>query len=321
MPGSLERGFSVSASDDEVCVSDAEQEWIEVVVPAKVALVEGIASELVSAVAAAEGGVEVRKGNVVFWVHSPDLETALADVRGCLQRLAGQGWQVDATQVRAGNLAPEENWRDAWKKFFQVTRLTRQIVVVPSWEVHEPLATDIPIHLDPGQAFGTGAHASTQLVLETMQELVDSGTLPVPETVFDLGTGSGILAIAAAKFWPATRITATDIDPLSIEATQANASNNGVGEQIEVSTKDLLDVEERFPVVLANIQAHVLRGLRDPLLDRLLPDATLLLSGILTAQIQPLVDFYCESGVVVIESIRQSRLNSEWSSAHLRRAS
>ncbi len=302
-------------------MSEAEQEWIEIVVPAKVALADGVAAELVLSVPAAKGGVQVRKGNVVLWVHPPDLEATLMEVRTCLQRLADRGWLVDADKVRAGDLAPEEDWRDAWKKFFHVTRLTRQIVVVPSWENHEALATDIPIHLDPGQAFGTGAHASTQLVLETMQDLVDEGALTPPKTVFDLGTGSGILAIAAAKFWPKTQIVATDIDPLSIKATQENASNNGVAEQIDVSTTDLLDVDGQFPVVLANIQAHILRGLRDSLLDRVEPGGTLLLSGILSAQIQPLVDFYCEAGTAALVQIRQSNLNADWSSAHLRRLS
>ncbi len=300
-------------------MSEAEQEWIEVVVPAKVALADGLAAELVRAVPAAVGGVQVRKGNVVFWVHPPDLEATLADVRSCLQRLANDGWLVDAAKVRAGNLAPEEDWRDAWKKFFHVTRLTRQIVVVPSWEEHEPLATDIPILLDPGQAFGTGAHASTQLVLETLQDLVDGGTLAKPRTLFDLGTGSGILAIAAAKFWPDVSIVATDIDPLSIKATRENASNNGVGAQIDVSTTDLASIEMCFPIVLANIQAHILRTLRDDLLPRLLPGGTLLLSGILTAQIRPVVDFYCETGSIELVAIRESKLNTEWSSAQLRR--
>jgi len=314
----------VSANTNRGTVSEAEQEWIEVVVPAKVVLADGLAAELVRAVEAARGGVQVRKGNVVFWVHPPALETTLEEVRSCLRGLAEQGWLVDPGKVRAGNLAPEEDWRDAWKKFFHTTRLTRQILVVPSWESCEPLATDIPIHLDPGQAFGTGAHASTQLVLETMQDLVDGGLLP-PETVFDLGTGSGILAIAAAKYWPSTRIVATDIDPLSIKATRENADNNGVGDRIEVSTTDLADVTPRFPLVLANIQAHILRGLRDDLLKRLAPKGTLLLSGILTAQIRPLVDFFCDESAgenaVELVAIRESKLNAEWSSAHLRRGS
>ncbi len=296
-----------------------EHDWIEVIVPIKVALADGVASELVQQVDAAQNGVEVRKGIVVFWVHPPDLEATLTDTRACLRRLASDGWEVDPDRLRAGNLAPEEDWRDAWKKFFHTTQLTRQIVVVPSWESYEPAATDITIHLDPGQAFGTGSHASTQLVLETLQKLIDEGGLDAPTNVFDLGTGSGILAIAAAKFWPNTCIVATDIDPLAIAATRENAENNHVADRIEASTMDLAAMTQDFPLVLANLQAHILRDLRDTLLPRVLRGGSLLLSGILSTQIQPLVDFYCESRLMELVEIQQSTLNTEWSSAHLRR--
>lgn len=302
-------------------MSEAVQDWIEIVVPAKVALADGVAAHLVESVPAAKAGVQVRQGNVVFWVHPPDLETTLAEVRSCLVGLREQGWLVEPERVRAGNLAPEQDWRDAWKKYFHTTRLTRQIVVVPSWETHEALATDIPIHLDPGQAFGTGAHASTQLVLETMQDLVDGEVFPAPDRVFDLGTGSGILAIAAVKFWPEVHVVATDIDPLSIQATRENALNNDVSGAIDVSTTDLEEVQGEYPLVLANIQAHILRVLRDALLARVAPGGSLLLSGILSAQIRPLVEFYCESKIMSLVRIRESQLNPEWSSAHLRRAS
>ncbi len=296
-----------------------EHEWIEVIVPVKVALADGVANALVQEVDAAQNGVEVRKGSVVFWVDPLCVEATLVETRGCLRRLASEGWDVDADRLHPGNLAPEEDWRDAWKKFFHTTRLTRQIVVVPSWESYEPSATDITIDLDPGQAFGTGSHASTQLVLETLQELIDAKQLNAPARVFDLGTGSGILAIAAAKFWPGTQIVATDIDPLAMKATRENAENNHVAERIEASTTDLTAVTHGFPLVLANLQAHILRDLRDDLLLRVLPSGTLLLSGILTTQIRPLVDFYCETNLMELVEIRQSQLNTEWSSAHLRR--
>ncbi len=288
------------------------------VVPCSVALADGMASELVDTVAAARHGVQVRKGEVVFWVAPADLESTLAEVRACLQALAQQGWSVDAERVRAGAEAPEEEWRDAWKKYFHVTRLTRQVVVVPSWEKYEALATDLPIHLDPGQAFGTGAHASTQLVLEHMQELADQG-LPAPERVFDLGTGSGILAIAAAKFWPSTHVVATDIDPLSITATVENATINAVAHQIAVSTDALDEVGGEFPLILANIQAHILRELRDAIIPKLQRGASLLLSGILSSQIESLVENYCEGGLLEVVAVRQSTLNADWSSAQLRR--
>lgn len=296
-----------------------KEEWIEVVVGCSVVLAEGVASELVEAVEAAQGGVQVRKDTVVFWVHPPDLEATLADVRQCLQRLQDSGWQVDPDRVRAGVLAPEEEWRDAWKKYFHVTRLTRQIVVVPSWESYQAEPSDLVVDLDPGQAFGTGAHASTQLVLEELQELVDSGDYAPPETLFDLGTGSGILAIAAAKFWPQTQITATDIDPLSISATNENAEKNGVHERIQVSTAALTAVEARFPLILANIQAHILRELRADLLPRLEEGGRLVVSGILSSQIHSLTEEYCQAADIELVGIRQSALNPDWSSAHFLR--
>jgi ribosomal protein L11 methyltransferase len=293
---------------------------MEVVVSTAVGLADGVASELVESVEAAQQGVQVRKGDVVFWVHPDELDKNVALVRACLQGLQDAGWNVDPDRVRAGARAPEEEWRDAWKKHFHVTRLTRQIVVVPSWETYEPLAADVPIHLDPGQAFGTGAHASTQLVLEYMQEFADAG-LPTPERVFDLGTGSGILAIVAAKLWPTSQIVATDIDPMSITATLENATQNGVQARIAVSTDPLGDVDGAFPLVLANLQAHILRELRDGLLPKLQPGASLLVSGILSSQIHALCEFYCEDRNLEVVDLRPSRLDADWSSAHLRRLS
>ncbi len=290
--------------------------WMEVVVACSVSLAEGMAAELVLEVSAASGGVQIRKNQVVFWVQPEDMAATLSEVENCLTKLAALGWDTGPEKVSAGSEAPEEEWRDAWKKYFHVTRLTRQIVVVPSWETYEAMAVDLPIHLDPGQAFGTGAHASTQLVLTSMQAMADSGY--VPDTVFDLGTGSGILAIAAAKFWPQCTIVATDIDPLSISATLENGANNNVQDQIEVSTTELNCVEGQFPLILANLQAHILRGLVHDLLPRLAQGGDLLLSGILHAQIQPLVDFFCSEGTLEVVSITNSELNPDWSSAHLR---
>jgi ribosomal protein L11 methyltransferase len=294
-------------------------EWVEVVVSCSVACTEGVASELVNSVGSAKGGVELRRDSVVFWVHPPELEVTIAEVRACLQGLKDQGWQIDPNRVRAGALAPEEEWRDAWKKHFHVTRLTRQIVVVPSWEEHEAKESDLVVHLDPGQAFGTGAHASTQLVLEEMQALADGENFKAPKTIFDLGTGSGILAIAAALFWPESLIVATDIDPLSIRATNQNAEKNAVQDRISVSTTALQEIDARFPLVLANIQAHILHDLRSLLLPKLSPGGRLLMSGILSSQIQGVVDAYCHDGELTLVDIRKSKLNPDWSSAHLQK--
>jgi ribosomal protein L11 methyltransferase len=299
--------------------TDHNQEWIEVVVSTSVPLAEGLATELVKFVEAAQSGVQVRKNEVVFWVRGEQLQRTLKEAKQCLEQLQSAGWKVDPKAVRAGELAPEEEWRDAWKKHFHVTRLTRQIVVVPSWEQYAAKEEDITITLDPGQAFGTGAHASTQLVLEELQKLADTSQ-QAPTKVFDLGTGSGILAIAAAKLWPSCQVRATDIDPLSITATRENAAINQVAGQINVDQANLGDINMAFPIVLANIQAHILRDLRDALLPRLASGGHLIMSGILTTQISPLVEFYLQKGSLELVRIRESETDSEWSSAHLQRA-
>ena len=300
--------------------AEESKSWIEIVVPTSVPLVEGVADHLVQSVEAARQGVQVRQADVVFWVALEQLEATLAAVRASLRGLADSGWAIQPDCVRSGSMAPEEDWRDAWKKYFHTTRLTRQFVVVPSWEEHEPGPDDIVIDLDPGQAFGTGAHASTQLVLEEVQDLVDSGDLSAPEAVFDLGTGSGILAIAAAKLWPGCRVLATDIDPMSIAAARENAKQNHVADAIELSAAELAELPGRFPLIFANIQAHILRALRDGILDHLAPGGSLLVSGILSTQIESLVEQYCEHPDLRCVSIRRSSLDPDWSSAHLRLA-
>lgn len=295
--------------------TSSDTDWIEVVVPTTVALADAVAQHLVQSVEAAALGVQVRKADVVFWVDREQLEETLEAVRVSLRELQADGWAITPERVRAGKPAPEEEWRDAWKKHFHVMRLTRQFVVVPSWEKYSAEPSDIPIHLDPGQAFGTGTHASTQLVLEAIQTFADQGREP-PATLFDLGTGSGILAIGAAKLWPECQIQATDIDPMSIRATIENATKNQVEEKISVSTKSLDEVAEQFPMVLANLQAHILRDLRDLLIPRLALGGDLIVSGILSSQITPLTDYYCESGQMKLVDLRAS---GEWSSAHLQR--
>ena len=116
----------------------------------------------------------------------------------------------------------EEEWANAWKEHFHVTRIGQRLVVKPSWREYTPQADDIVLELDPGMAFGTGLHPTTQMCLLALEKYVRGG-----ERVLDLGTGSGILAIAAVKLGAAACL-ATDIDPVAVEAARANVAANGV---------------------------------------------------------------------------------------------
>jgi len=284
-------------------------DWVEVIVPVGAADVDDVAALIASEVAAASAGTEQRGDEVVFWVAADAVAAALAETRDAVARWQAGGADVDPARVRSAAAMPEAEWRDAWKRYFHVSRLTRQFVVVPSWEQFTPGADDVVIDLDPGMAFGTGTHASTRLVLEELQVLADAGA--AIDRALDVGCGSGILAIAFAKRWPAARCEAVDIDPLAVSATADNARANGVAERIAAGTE--LPAGE-FPLVLANIQAHVLRELRAQLLASVAPGGTLILSGLLTPQAAPLAQEFAPLRVV---RIRASTDDPQWSSVTL----
>jgi len=293
-------------------------DWVEVIVPVGAADVDDIAALIVEDIAAASAGTEQRGDEVVFWVAREDAPAVLATTRDAVTRWQANGAAVDPARVRLADAVPETEWRDAWKKYFHITRLTRQFVVVPSWEHHAHQPGDVVIDLDPGMAFGTGTHASTRLVLEELQDLADREI--TPQRILDVGCGSGILAIAAVKRWPSATCVAIDNDPLATDATIDNASINRVADRIAATLDPLAALDEQFPLVLANIQAHVLRALMPDLIARVAIGGTLILSGLLTPQAEPLAqEFAAAPGGLRIVRIRASAHDPQWSSVTLAR--
>ncbi|HEY5948440.1 MAG TPA: 50S ribosomal protein L11 methyltransferase [Kofleriaceae bacterium] len=287
-------------------------DWVEIIVPVGAADVDDVAALIADEIPAAASGTELRGDEVVFWVASTDVAAALADTRDAVSRWAAGGAAVDPAKVRSAAALPEAEWRDAWKRYFKVSRLTRQFVVVPSWETYEAQPEDVVINLDPGMAFGTGTHASTRLVLEHLQVMADTGAMPT--RVLDVGCGSGILAIAAVKRWPNATCVAIDNDPIAVQATAENALANKVADRIDAMPTPIGELIETFPLVLANIQAHVIREIKTALIHRC--RGTLVLSGLLTAQAQPLAEEFVAAGMKLIK-IRASAADGEWSSVVL----
>ena len=287
-------------------------DWVEIIVPVGAADVDDVAALIASDVGAAAAGTEQRGDEIVFWVDAANVATALAETRDAVTRWAAGGAALDPTRVRTATAMPEAEWRDAWKRYFKVSRLTRQFVVVPSWEPYTAAPGDIRIDLDPGMAFGTGTHASTQLVLEELQALADAGF--TPDRVLDVGCGSGILSIAAVKRWPAATCIAVDNDPIAVAATLENAAHNSV--TIGASLTPLGEIGGEFPLVLANIQAHVLREMKDALIAK--TAGTLILSGLLTPQAQPLADEYVAAGLRLVR-VRASTADPQWATVVLSR--
>jgi len=291
-------------------------DWVEVVVPVGAQDVDDVAALIASEVPSAAAGTEQRGDEVVFWVAAADAAAALAEARDAVTRWQANGAAVDPAKVRIATALPEAEWRDAWKKYFKVSHLTRQFVVVPSWERYVAHASEVVIDLDPGMAFGTGTHASTRLVLEEIQDLADREISP--GRILDVGCGSGILSIAAVKRWPGATCIAIDNDQLALDATMDNASINRVADRIEASLTPAGELTEAFPLVLANIQAHVLRELRAALVARTAPGGTLILSGLLTPQAQPIADEFVAAGLRLLR-VRPSTDDPQWSSVTLQR--
>ena len=171
-----------------------------------------------------------------------------------------------------------EDWAEGWKQHFPAMRIGRRLIVRPSWESCALAADDVELVLDPGMAFGTGTHGTTRLCLEALAECFD-GASP-PDTVLDVGTGSGILAIAAARLG-AGKVVACDIDEEVRRVAQENVLQNGVEGCVEVTLRPLEELSGGYDLVLANILAEENVRLADQLLEKLNRGGVLVLSGIL----------------------------------------
>lgn len=188
----------------------------------------------------------------------------------------------------------DEDWATSWKAFFHPTRIGERIVIKPTWEAYEKALDDIVIELDPGMAFGTGTHHTTAMCLRLLEDLVQAGM-----TVFDVGTGSGVLAVAAAKLG-AARVTAVDFDSVAVRTAQENVAQNGEAARVTVGRSDLLRaVSGQADLIVANIIADVVIRLFDEAKEKLRPGGKLLVSGIIADRLPDVTEAALQRGLTV----------------------
>ena len=234
------------------------------------------------------------------------VEKAYLPVNGELEgRIQTLQQEIKALESRGVNTAPavlttaelqDEDWSDTWKQYFHTEKPGERVVIKPTWEEYEPQDDEVVIELDPGAAFGTGTHATTSMCIRQLEKLVKPGM-----TVFDVGTGSGILSIISAKLG-ATNIQAVDYDDSVLKIVEENLEQNNVQDIISVAQSDLMqNVHGKAELVIANIIADIIIRLFDQLDEHLEQGGTLLTSGIIEDRIEDVLAAAEAHGYGVVE--------------------
>ncbi|MBE9502873.1 MAG: 50S ribosomal protein L11 methyltransferase [Proteobacteria bacterium] len=207
-----------------------------------------------------------------------------------LQEVFPEG-QVGKVNVKETS---QEDW-EGWKKFFKPTSVSKRVVIKPSWEQYSPSSGEVIIDIDPGMAFGTGTHETTRLCIRLLDKIIKGS-----EELLDIGTGSGILAIVAARLG-VVKVKAIDNDESVIKIARENIINNGVENNIEVSATPLENLSSKFDIIVANILAETLIDMTKEIICHINRGGSIILSGILNSQIRKVADAYVKNGVQLEE--------------------
>lgn len=193
----------------------------------------------------------------------------------------------------------EEEWATAWKKYYNPVKISERFTIVPTWETYEPVSSDeLIIELDPGMAFGTGTHPTTVMCIQALEKTVKEG-----DVVVDVGTGSGILSIAAAMLG-AKRVHALDLDPVAVESAKLNVKLNKVHDVVTVSQNNLLDrIDEQADVIVANILAEIILRFVDDAYRLLRSDGVFITSGIIRTKKQEVKEGLLRAGFTIEETL------------------
>jgi ribosomal protein L11 methyltransferase len=297
--------------------------WLEVSLTVNGELAEAVAEVLARF---APNGVTTEQG--VKFVNDEDEGTATGpiSVRAYLpmdEKIDETRQKLEESLYYLGTIRPlpaptftpiaDQNWMEAWKQNYKPIPIGKRLVILPTW-LDSPDPQRVPIKIDPGMAFGTGTHPTTQLCLELIEKFFVGADGHLPLRVIDVGCGSGILSIAALKLGAASAL-GVDIDPESIKNSRANADLNGIGRELILglgSVKEILESKfafRRAPLVMANILAPVILRLFEAGLAELVePRGVLILSGILQEQAQSVIEGAQAKGL----GLNERRVMGDW---------
>ncbi|MCI8332529.1 MAG: 50S ribosomal protein L11 methyltransferase [Clostridiales bacterium] len=230
-------------------------------------------------------------------LYIPEEEDVQASVDFLKQQFAAASLETELCESETEN----QDWENEWKKYYEPVFCGEHVVIVPSWQEYEAKKGEVIVKIDPGLAFGTGTHESTRLCLGLLEKYVQQG-----DSVLDVGTGSGILAVAAKKLG-ADRVYGLDIDPVAVRSAKENAALNETDIAFDTGSIEQTPTEE-YRIIVANIVADVILALYADVAARLTKDGVFVASGIIKEREQEVTDTLLHGGFDLIES----RHEGEW---------
>jgi len=202
----------------------------------------------------------------------------------------------------------DPDWGEQWKKYFKPVRVSNNIIIKPTWERYSPASRDIVIEIDPGMAFGTGQHASTRMGIEAIEDVIMKDRSVESWRALDVGCGTGILGITAAKLG-AQEVICVDIDKKAVEIARENAAINAVDSRVRIINGDATAITaEPRNLIIANLTAKLLIKLSHSLAERLLPEGYMIISGIIEQDIPHIEERFLTSDLIVQRQLKEN----EW---------
>jgi len=291
-------------------------EWLEVSVRVDAEVAESVA-DVFSRYAPGGVALEVQGAGSEVVMGAVDVKAYLPvgpDTTRVQRQLEEALWhlgRISPIPAPIFSIVAEADWADAWKEHFHPLRIGRYIVIKPTWREFEAAPEDIVIELDPGMAFGTGLHPTTQMCLQVLEEKVQPGM-----RVLDLGTGSGILALVTARLGAST-VLALDTDPVAVASARENVQRNGVEAKVTVVHGSLERASDSYDLVVVNILAKIIMSLaREGLAERVRPGGQWVAAGIIEPQVSEVMATLETVGLQVTEQ----RQISDWVTLIGRRA-
>lgn len=238
-----------------------------------------------------KGQFAVVKG---YFSEEDNIDELVKYIKEKVKEIKDMGFDIGLGTVEAEKMH-EEDWANNWKKYYKPVKVGEKIVIRPIWEEYEKKDDEIVISLDPGMAFGTGEHETTRMCIKALEKYVKSDS-----TVFDIGCGSGILSIAAAKLG-AKMAVGVDLDPVAVESANENLKFNDV-DNIKILEGNLIDViDGKADIVIANIIAEVICILTEDVSKVINKNGYFITSGIINDRVKMVTDKLEECGFEVIK--------------------